>query len=196
VAAQIRVASPADAAGVAAVYRPYVEQSSISFEIDPPDEAEMARRIGTTLETHPWLVALEAGRLVATTHKTRAAYRWSADVSVYIQQDAHRRGFGRGLYIALFELLRAQRFVNAYAGITLPNPKSVGIHEALGFRAVGVYDRVGFKFDAWRDVGWWELALQPHPLAPAEPRLWPDVPEDDRRRAIAAGVAAIGAVGG
>jgi L-amino acid N-acyltransferase YncA len=196
-AVQIRVASPADGAGVADVYRPYVEQTSISFEVDPPDEGEMAQRIGGTLETHPWLVGLEAGRIVgyayATTHKTRAAYRWSADVSVYIQQEAHRRGLGRGLYTTLFELLRAQGFVNAYAGITLPNPKSVGLHEALGFRAVGVYERVGFKFDAWHDVGWWQLALQPHPLAPAEPRRWPEVSDADCRRAIETGLAAIDA---
>jgi L-amino acid N-acyltransferase YncA len=193
----IRIATKADASEVAAIYRPYVEQTVISFEVDPPDDVEMARRIGKTLETHPWLVGVEAGRVVgyayATAHKTRAAYRWAADVSVYIQQDAHRRGLGRGLYTALFELLRTQGIVNAYAGITLPNPKSVGLHEALGFVVVGVYERVGFKFCAWHDVGWWQLALQPHSPAPAEPRRCQDVPDDDRRRAIEAGIAAIDA---
>ncbi len=193
----IRVATVADAPEVASIYRPYVEHTAISFETEPPDEVEIARRMKATLEKYPWLVCEEAGRLLgyayATEHKTRAAYRWAADVSVYLHQDAHRRGLGRGLYTALFALLRVQGLVNAYAGITLPNPKSVGLHEGLGFRSVGVYERVGFKFDAWLDVGWWQLALQPHPLAPAEPRWWPDVPEDDRRRALAAGVAAIGA---
>ena len=150
-----------------------------------------------TLEKHPWLVCEEAGRVVgyayATEHKTRAAYRWAADVSVYLRQDAHRRGLGRGLYTALFDLLRAQGLVNAYAGITLPNPKSVGLHEALGFRAVGVYraGRVQVRLLARRRLV--AAGAAAHPLPPAEPRRWPDVPEDDRRRALAAGVAAIGA---
>lgn len=194
-AAHIRIATGGDASAIAAIYRPYVERTTISFEIDPPDAIEMARRIDVTLERFPWLVCLEHGHVVgyayATEHKTRAAYRWATDVSVYLRQDVHRRGLGRGLYTALFRLLLAQGFVNAYAGITLPNPKSVGLHEALGFRAVGVYERVGFKFDAWCDVGWWQLALQSHPLVPSEPRRWPDVSEDDRRRAIDPGEATV-----
>ncbi len=196
--AQIRVATMADAAAVAAIYRPYVEGSAISFEVDPPDEAEMARRIGKALETHPWLVCEDAGRLLgyayASEHRSRAAYRWAADVAVYVHEDGHRRGVGRTLYGVLFNLLRVQGIINAYAGITLPNPKSVGLHEALGFRPVGVYERVGFKLGDWHDVGWWQLALQPGPLMPAEPRRWPDVSDrDESRQAIAAGVAAISA---
>lgn len=185
-----------DAAAVAAIYRPYVEASVISFEADPPGEAEMARRIGKTLETHPWIVYQDGGRVLgyayATEHSSRAAYRWAANVSVYVHEDAHRRGVGRRLYGVLFNFLRAQGMVNAYAGITLPNPKSVGLHEALGFRPVGVYDRVGFKCGAWHDVGWWQMALQPRPVMPTEPRRWPDVSDGDEcRHALAAGSAAI-----
>ncbi len=196
--AEIRVATVADAAAVAAIYRPYVEASVISFEADPPDEAEMARRIARTLEMYPWLVYQVGGRLLgyayATEHATRAAYRWAANVSVYVHQDAHRRGIGRHLYAVLFNILRVQGIVNAYAGITLPNPKSVGLHEALDFRPVGVYERVGFKFGAWYDVGWWQTALQPSPLTPAEPRRWPDVSDGHEvRQALAAGVASISA---
>ena len=195
---QIRVATVADATAVAAVYRPYVEASVISFEADPPDEVEMARRIGKTIEAHPWLVYEDGERMLgyayATEHSPRAAYRWAANVSVYVHQDVHRRGVGRGLYGALFNLLRVQGIVNVYAGITLPNPKSVGLHEALGFRPVGVYERVGFKLGDWHDVGWWQLALQPSPLMPAEPRRWPEVADrDECRTALAAGVAAISA---
>ena len=196
--AQIRVATMADAATVAAIYRPYVEGSAISFEVDPPDEAEMARRIGKALETHPWLVCEDAGRLLGyaygSEHRSRAAYRWAADVAVYVHEDGHRRGVGRTLYGVLFNLLRVQGIINAYAGITLPNPKSVGLHEALGFRPVGVYERVGFKLGAWRDVGWWQLALQPRPSVPDAPRRWPEVADrDECRTALEAGVAAISA---
>ena len=188
----------ADAATVAAIYRPYVEGSAISFEVDPPDEAEMARRIGKALETHPWLVCEDAGRLLgsayASEHRSRAAYRWAADVAVYVHEDGHRRGVGRTLYGVLFNLLRVQGIVNVYAGITLPNPKSVGLHEALGFRPVGVYERVGFKLGAWHDVGWWQLALQPRPSVPDAPCRWPDVSDrDECRKALKVGVAAISA---
>ena len=195
---RIRVATVGDAAAVAAIYRPYVDASVISFEADPPDEAEMARRIGKILETHPWLVFEDRGRVLgyayATEHSPRAAYRWAANVSVYVHQDVHRRGVGRNLYGVLFKLLRVQGSINAYAGITLPNPKSVGLHEAIGFRPVGVYERVGFKFGAWHDVGWWQMALQPSPRVPPAPRRWPDVSDrDESRQALAAGVAAISA---
>jgi len=197
VAPEIRIANAGDGAAVAAVYRPYVEDSAISFETDPPDAVEMTKRIETTLQRYPWLVCLDGADVVgyayASEHKTRAAYRWAADVSVYLRHDVHRRGLGRGLYTALFSLLVAQNLVNAYAGITLPNPKSVGLHEALGFRRVGVYERVGFKSGSWRDVGWWQLALQPWPSTPDEPRRWPEVSTGRQREAIAQGLAAIAA---
>ncbi len=196
-APEIRIANADDGAAVAAVYRPYVEDSAISFETDPPDAVEMTKRIETTLQRYPWLVCLDGADVVgyayASEHKTRAAYRWAADVSVYLRHDVHRRGLGRGLYTALFRLLVAQNLVNAYAGITLPNPKSVGLHEALGFRRVGVYERVGFKSGSWRDVGWWQLALQPWPSTPDEPRRWPEVSTGQQREAIAHGLAAIAA---
>jgi len=100
----------------------------------------------------------------------------SVDVAVYIQANQHRRGVGRQLYDELFTLLRRLGYVNAYAGITLPNPKSVGLHEAMGFRPVGVYRNVGFKMGSWCDVGWWHLQLQELPGVPAPPRALPDLP--------------------
>src|SRR6185295_13315877 len=96
--------------------------------------------------------------------------QWSVDVSVYIDAAFHRRGVGRGLYTALFGLLRLQGYVNAYAGITQPNAKSVGLHTALGFEPVGVYRNVGYKFGRWHDVAWLSLTLQPHAAEPAPPR--------------------------
>ncbi len=105
----------------------------------------------------------------ATSHRTRMAYQWSTDVSVYVHGEEQRRGLGRALYTALFAVLRLQGFYNAYAGITLPNPGSVRLHEAMGFVPVGVYHNVGYKFGAWRDVGWWSLDLQPKAAQPTPP---------------------------
>ncbi len=164
----IRDADPGrDAAACAAIYRPYVSDGVASFETIPPDAIEFARRIGATLESYPWLVGCDPGSgetigfAYAGRHRERAAYRWAADVSVYIHSDWHRRGVGRQLYSALFELLRVQGLHVLCAGITLPNPASVALHESLGFQPVGVYRRIGWKAGAWWDVGWWELELLP-----------------------------------
>ena len=107
------------------------------------------------------------GCRTASSHRTRAAYQWSVDVSVYVHERARRRGVGRALYGALFGILRQQGFYSAYAGIALPNPASVRLHESMGFQPVGVYRSVGYKLGAWRDVGWWHLALRPAIEPPA-----------------------------
>jgi len=179
-----------DAAACAAIYAPYVRDTVISLEERVPTAEEFAERIATTTQTHPWLVAAEDGEVVgyayATRHRERASYRWATDVTVYVAEGRHRRGVGRALYEALFARLVGQGFRMACAGVTLPNQASVGLHEALGFQAVGVYRRIGFKFGAWRDVGWWQLELdgrQADGGAPPEPGL-PDgrgATEDGRR---------------
>jgi phosphinothricin acetyltransferase len=171
--ASIRLASAADAAALAAIYGYYVRETAISFESEPPRADEMERRLAAIGARHPWLVAESGGSLLgyayAGEHRSRAAYRWDVDVAVYLDRAAHRCGLGRRLYSALFGLLRQQGYVNAYAGIALPNAASVGLHEALGFVPVGVYRQVGYKQGAWHDVGWWALRLQVPPLPPAEP---------------------------
>jgi phosphinothricin acetyltransferase len=171
---QIRMVRVADSAQVAAIYRPYVTDAATSFEIDPPDGAEMARRIEGVLAVAPWLVCVGpadevVGYAYAARHRERVAYQWSVDVTVYVRSDHHHRGVGRALYGVLFDLLRLQGFCVAHAGITLPNAGSVGLHEAFGFRPVGVYPAVGWKLGAWRDVGWWQLPLLERPPAPAPP---------------------------
>jgi phosphinothricin acetyltransferase len=172
--ATIRMATPDDAAAIAAIYRPYVTDAATSFELDPPGAGAMADRIAAVLSYAPWLVYTvgaepPVGYAYAARHHERAAYRWAVDVTVYIRADHHRRGVGRALYDSLFALLRLQGFYTAHAGITLPNPASVGLHESLGFRPVGVYPAVGWKLGSWRDVGWWQLPLQERPPAPAPP---------------------------
>ena len=177
--AEIRFADESDAAAVAAIYRPIVESTAISFETAPPDREEMARRIVETIRDHPWLVCELRGRVAgyayATKHRVRSAYRWSVDTSVYVDSSFRQGGVGRGLYGSLFAILSAQGYVNAFAGIALPNAASVGLHEAVGFTKIGVYQRVGYKFGEWHDVGWWQLELRAHEASPAEPRTLAEV---------------------
>ncbi len=170
----IRMARVADGDEIAAIYRPSVVDAATSFEVDAPDGDEMARRIEAVLAVAPWLVCggpagVVAGYAYAARHRERPSYQWSVDVTVYIRADHHRRGVGRALYGVLFDLLRLQGFCVAHAGITLPNAGSVGLHEALGFRPVGLYPAVGWKMGSWRDVGWWQLPLRELPPAPPPP---------------------------
>jgi L-amino acid N-acyltransferase YncA len=163
-----------DAAACAAIYAPHVEASPTSFEELPPSAEEMAGRIDRVCATHPWLVAENGAEVLgyaySCRHRERPAYRWAADVSVYVADRQRGQGLGRRLYETLFERLRGQRFQIACAGITLPNEPSVALHRRLGFAEVGVYRRIGWKAGAWRDVGWYELELLP---AGAEPPLEP-----------------------
>lgn len=178
-AAKIRLATGGDAGQIAEIYAPIVRDTIISFEVEPPTADEMRRRIENTLERLPWLVCERRGRVAgyayAGEHSPRAAYRWSVDVSAYVHEGERRTGVGRALYRSLFAVLTLQGFYNAYAGITLPNPASVGLHEAVGFRPVGVYRGVGYKLGAWHDVGWWELSLQERVAAPDPPIDLPTV---------------------
>jgi L-amino acid N-acyltransferase YncA len=177
----IRIARANDAAALAAIYGPYVSDSVISFEMVPPMESEMAKRLAKTLPRFPWLVAEcdgdAAGYAYAGLHCERAAYQWSADVSVYVHKDMRGRGsgIGRALYTPLFAILRAQGYCKVCAGVTLPNPASVALHEAMGMRPVGVYHHVGYKTGAWHDVGWWEGTMRELSTEPQPPRAWPDI---------------------
>jgi phosphinothricin acetyltransferase len=170
----VRLADPTrDAAAIAEIYRPAVETSLASFEDVAPDATAMASRIATTLERTPWLVADEDGSVIgyayAAAHRERAGYRWSVNISVYVTPGGQGRGVGRRLYDELLALLRRQGFVNAYAGITLPNPASVALHTAIGMRLIGTYEAVGFKAGAWHDVAWYQLRLTEPRGTPAEP---------------------------
>jgi phosphinothricin acetyltransferase len=168
-----RLAKADDATSVLAIYAPYCDSSCISFETTAPTERQMRERIERIAEQYPWLVGeLDgevAGYVYASQHQERAAYRWAVNVAVYLSPQHHRRGLGRALYTSLFSILRAQGYFKAYAGVTLPNAASVGLHEAMGFQSVGVYRGVGYKHGRWLDVGWWELDLQPEILNPPEP---------------------------
>ena len=160
-----RVANTEDAPGIVDIYRPAITERATSFEIEVPSAAEMAERIATTLERYPWLVCEDDSGLVgyayATRHRDRAAYQWCVEVSAYVRDGQHRRGVGRVLYLQLFDLLTAQGFHIAYAGITLPNDASVAFHRAMGFVPVGTYRDIGYKFGKWHDVEWLVRRLRP-----------------------------------
>ena len=170
----IRLATPADAAGMAELYRPYVEDSRISFEDQAPDAAEMARRVtGNQPGFHPWLVAEEDGRILgfasSSPFRTRRAYRWSVETGIYLATGVGGRGLGKRLLSALSDLLGRQGYVAAIGAIALPNEPSVRLHEALGFVAAGTYRGTGYKMGEWIDVGLWQKDLAPRVSAPAEP---------------------------
>ena len=175
----IRLATERDAEQVAAIYAPNVTDAIVSFETEAPSAEEMRRRIEGTLERFPWLVCERHGRVLgyayAGAHGSRAAYRWSVDVSAYVHKGERRMGVGRALYASLISVLALQGFYNAYAGIALPNPASVGLHEAAGFRPVGIYRGVGYKLGAWHDVGWWHLTLRERRADPNPPADLPAV---------------------
>lgn len=182
----LRLAETRDASAIAAIFAPYAEASGISFAARAPTPAEWEKKIGELLPQFPFLV-FEAGSVVtayayASPHRTLASYRWCCEVSIYVDATGQRRGAARALYTALIELLRLQGFHNAYAGIMLPNLASAALHEKFGFRHFATFERIGWKLGRWRDVGWWELKLQPEQGedAPAEPRAFAAVQKEER----------------
>jgi L-amino acid N-acyltransferase YncA len=174
VTGRIRQAGEKDAAACAAIYRPYVTGTAISFELTPPSAEEMAGRIREVLVSHAWLVA-EAddeviGYAYARPFAAREAYRWSCETSVYLAADRRRTGMGRALYEALLTRLIERGFRVAVAKMTLPNPASEGLHAALGFRPVGVHRRIGYKNGAWHDVAITQLDLVTDDAPPTDLR--------------------------
>jgi L-amino acid N-acyltransferase YncA len=169
---QVRGASERDGEACAAIYAPYVIGTAITFETDPPPPAAMAERIASALSTHAWVVLEHEGRVVGYAYggpfNYRAAYRWSCEVSVYLEPGRRRTGGGCALYTALFARLARRGFRTAVAGMTLPNDASVGLHRAMGFEPVGTFTRIGFKHGAWHDVAWTQRTIATGEDPPAE----------------------------
>jgi phosphinothricin acetyltransferase len=172
---RLRRATADDAAAIASIYAPYVRASVVSFETEVPDEAEMRGRILALGDLYPWLVACgEEGEVLGYAYgcafRTRPAYRFTVETTVYVGDGAHRRGIGRLVYGALLPLLEAQGFTQAVGAITIPNEASIRLHEALGFVRAGTYEKVGFKLGEWRSVGLWQRPLAPMSSRPEEPK--------------------------
>ncbi|MAK61553.1 MAG: GNAT family N-acetyltransferase [Ponticaulis sp.] len=170
----IRFARADDAAACAAIYRPFVDGSAVSFELDAPGAEVVAGRIEKLWPSHPWIIAEEDGVVLGyaygAPYRERKAYQWAVEVTVYLAPEARGKGLGRKLYEVLLNVLSRQGFTKAYGVVTLPNPASAALHEAVGFRPFAVYRDIGFKNGAWHDVGWWECDLaskmtpQPEPV--------------------------------
>ena len=178
----IRLARSSDAEGILAIYAPYIERTSFTFETEVPSPEIFENRINSYLENWPWLVCeingSIAGYAYASRYRERAAYQWSVECSVYIHDDFHRRGVGRALYAALFEILKKQGFRNVYAVINLPNMNSVAFHESCGFNYFATYEKVGYKLGQWKNVGWWRLILNEFSDEPAAPVCFSQLEKD------------------
>jgi phosphinothricin acetyltransferase len=159
----VRRARPEDAVRCREIYAAYVVETVISLEEEPPSPAEMQERIARSLETHEWLVLDGPEGVVAfaygSPYRSRAAYRWACEVSVYVEPGHQRAGAGRLLYEELFPRLVDRGYLTALAGMTLPNAASEGLHRALGFVTIGTWRRIGWKFGSWHDVLWMQRHL-------------------------------------
>lgn len=169
----IRPALESDAEAVATIYAPYVRDTVVSFEAEPPSVAIMAQRIAETTQTHPWLVAEREGAVVGYTyaarHSQRPGYRWTVDATIYVRGEQHRNGVGRSLYRALLAILRLQGFRSVFSEIVLPNLGSESLHEVMGFAHIGIHKDIGYKLGRWQDIGYWQIRLSEGTEPPAEP---------------------------
>lgn len=160
---EIRMAQKEDGGRLLEIYKPYIEETVITFEYDTPSVNEFEERISHVLDKFPYLVAIENGTIIgyayASPYKGRAAYDWSVETSIYIAKDSHGKGVGSYLYSRLFELLKEQGIRNVFACVTLPNEKSEAIHNKFGFSLVGRFREAGYKFNSWHDIGWFEMQL-------------------------------------
>lgn len=172
---QIRLANRDDITAILAISNWAAEHTAANFAIEPETREAWLASWDQTHRMHPWLVAEGDGSHVigfakASPHRSRCAYEWSAEVSVYVDAKHHGKGVGTALYARLIEILKAQNYVTLLAGITVPNPASEALHKAFGFRRVGCFERVGWKFNAWHDVSYWELILQDRTAPPVKLR--------------------------
>ena len=160
---QIRLAQTHDADGIIDIYGPIIENTTTSFELEVPSHQEVVRRIQTALAHFPWLVMTSdqsiMGYAYAGAHRSRRAYRWSTELSVYVHPNYYRQQVGSQLYGSLMAILKLQGYRNFLAGVTLPNDRSIQFHRNIGFEPIGTYHKVGYKFGSWHDVTWMELAV-------------------------------------
>lgn len=160
---RIRMAVLEDAEELLAIYAPYVKNTVITFEYEVPTREDFQNRIETTLKRYPYLVAVKDGKIIgyayASPYKTRAAYQWNVETSIYVAMDEQAKGIGSLLYTKLFSILRKQGVRNVYACVSLPNEQSERIHNKFGFALIGRFHRCGYKFGKWCDIGWFERSL-------------------------------------
>lgn len=180
----IRMATFDDGPALAQIYRPYVLKTSVTFEYDPPSGEEMSRRISQFYPRFPYLVYEENGVILgyayAHPQHERAAYQWSAELSVYAEWSHRGQGIGKALYQPLIRLLERQGYYSLYACITQPNPVSMAMHQKMGFEVAGIFDKAGYKMGEWHGVGWLIKFLRPfNNEAPTAPLLVTNIPKGE-----------------
>ncbi|MFZ5645119.1 MAG: GNAT family N-acetyltransferase [Bacillota bacterium] len=175
----LRLVKIEDCIAILGIYAPFIKNTSVTFECEVPTASDFSNRIRNIAAIYPWLIYETEGGIVgyayASKYSERAAYRWSVNLSVYIKDDYQGKGIGQALYRALFELLQATGYCNAYACITLPNVRSERFHESLGFKSAGVFHNAGYKLGKWHDVIWYEQAIGELSNPPTEPLKITDV---------------------
>lgn len=176
---EIRLISETDVAAVLEIYTYYVENTIISFEYEAPSIEEYLQRIITNTVNYPWIVCLYNSQIIGfaygSTHRYRTAYQWSPESTIYMAPDFHTKGIGKLLYELLLSLLKLQGYYNVYAGVALPNDKSIGLHKKLGFDEIGIFQKVGYKHGDWHDTHWFQIHLNTHKLEPATPKKLKEV---------------------
>ncbi|CED58555.1 Phosphinothricin N-acetyltransferase, putative [Moritella viscosa] len=160
----IRIATKQDAEAISHIYNHYITTTVITFEEEVVSSDDIADRIKTTLAAGlPWLIAEEdnivLGYAYATPWKSRSAYQFSVETSVYLDPNASRKGWGSQLYQALFVQLQHTKVRTVIGGIALPNPASIALHEKLGMHKSAHFSKIGYKFNQWIDVGYWQKSL-------------------------------------
>jgi phosphinothricin acetyltransferase len=178
-AGNIRVATKDDAAGMLEIYAPFILNSGITQETEIPSVEEFQKRIISNLAERPWLICEinneVAGYAYAGKHRDRKGYQWCTEPSVYISEKYHGLGIANAIYAALFDILKLQGYVNAYAVITLPNDRSIAFHKKFGFEYLTTYEKIGYKLGQWHDVGWMQYEINSHKENPADPIKFPQI---------------------
>ncbi|MBQ8798325.1 MAG: N-acetyltransferase [Lachnospiraceae bacterium] len=171
---KIRFATVKDAAAILEIYGEYIRNTAVTFEIEVPTLSAFEERMERIMSQFPWLVCEIDGEIAgyayASKHGERAAYRWSADLSVYIHEKFHRNHIASELYDEVIALLRKLGYYTVYAGVSTPNPKSEAFHGAYGFQCLGEFKNVGYKLGEWHGVAWYELPIAEYVKEPKEPR--------------------------
>lgn len=169
---EVRFVQTTDAPAILEIYTPFVRETAISFESEPPDIETFRQRVSTYAEQSPWLVATTEGQIVGyaygTAHRSRGSYQWNQEVTVYVSPSHQRKGIARLLYQKLLDLLKEMGFYKALAVITLPNDASIRFHEDFGFQHIGDMKKIGFKFGRWYTTSWWDKDLQAEDFAPGK----------------------------
>ena len=166
----VRMADTRDAQEMLDIYEPYVKDTAITFEYEPPTLEEFCGRIKRTLEKYPWLAAVDGGRIAGYSYvspfKDRAAYDWAVETTIYIRPEYKGQGIGRLLYGKLEAILKEQHILNLNACIVFPHPESIAFHEKMGYKINAHFHKCGYKFDTWHDMIWMEKMLGEHPTQP------------------------------